>query len=127
MRPLALLQQVNDHPRKIWLDPDCQHSLCLDSSGHLNESGGVEGAANLISFNDSLDLKSCPNDAYVTVGLETPIRVAVEVYYATGKPLPVVDISGKMIGVVCIREILRGVLQKIGPGFRHQGDGLPDK
>ena len=127
MRPLALLQQVNGHPRKIWLDPDCQHSLCLDSTGHLNESGGVEGAANLISFNDSLDLKSCPNDTYVTVGLETPIRSAVEVYYATGKPLPVVDISGKMIGVVCIREILRGVLQKIGPGFQHQKDGLPDK
>jgi len=123
MRPFSLLRNVDGDPCKVWMDPDCRYKLCLDSNGNPDESAGIGSAIELVPFKDDLDLSSCSDDAYVTVGLETPIRAAVEVYYATGKPLPVVDSSGKMIGVVCIREILKGVLQKIGPAFQHEDNG----
>jgi glycine betaine/proline transport system ATP-binding protein len=124
MRPVSLLQQVNGDSSRVWLDSDQQYSLCLDSNGRPEKSSDSECVTGLVAYTPDVALSKDLDDTCFSIDLETPIRVAVEIYYATGKPMPVVDPDGKMIGVITIHEILKGILQKRLPTFKGDGGAL---
>jgi len=126
MRPVFLLRRVNGDSSRVWLDSDQQHSLYLDSNGRPEESSGGENVTGLVPYTPDVAISKELDNTYFAVDLETSIRVAVEIYYATGKPMPVVDPNGKMIGVITIHGILKGILQKLSPPLKGD-DGAVDE
>ncbi len=121
MRPVSRLRPVDGDRHRVWLDNDDRHALRLDADGRPRPSS--EDGPGLAAFSPDMDF-SLPADPagrndYLTVGPDTPIRAAVEIYHATGKPMPVIDTGGKMLGVITIRDILKGILQKTTPTVRE--------
>ncbi len=130
MRPVALLKKEAGAPEIVWLDRSGRDRVCLDLDGRpkADPSSPASVGTRLIPYSPDIDLSvgTVPaetDDRYVTVTPDTPIRAAVEIYHATGKPLPVIDTDGKLIGVITIHEILKGILQKIGSAAGDNGGG----
>jgi len=119
MRPVAAMrcQDGNDHAKILDVDSQC---ICrVDSSGRP-ENVSISGAsASFLPFRDDLDLKALPPNVMVTATPETPMRIAVEVNYATGLPMPVIDLNARLAGVVSTAEILRGILREMAPTSVH--------
>ena len=112
----SLMKSVSDLPR-----PETEASArILDSDGRiicfLDSEGGVKSITLdgteifLKQFSEELDLKNLPRNILVTADAETPMRAAVEVNHLTGMPMPVMDDTGRLIGVVGASEILSGIL-----------------
>ncbi len=123
MRPVSLLQQEKTATGTVvWLDADGRYPLPLGQEGRPDN---LPDAWPKIDADDLTGAAIAASEgSYQVVSPETPIRAAVEVYYHTGRPMPVVDLAGKLTGAITIREILAGVLQKIGPDLSDDdGEG----
>jgi len=121
MRPVSLLEKEKTATGAVvWLDPAGRYSLALDRDGRPDNLPAVWPTI------DTDDLTgtaiAAPVGSYQIVSPKTPIRAAVEAYYTTEKPMPVVDVDGRFRGVITIREILKGVLQKIGPALNDEDE-----
>ncbi|GBC59184.1 ABC transporter ATP-binding protein [Desulfonema ishimotonii] len=112
----SLMTPVSDLP-----SPETENSArILDSDGRilcrLDSEGGVKSVTldgtevSLKKFSETLDLKNLPRNILVTADTETPMRAAVEVNHLTGMPMPVMDTTGRLLGVVGASEILSGIL-----------------
>ncbi|MBF0451387.1 MAG: choline ABC transporter ATP-binding protein [Candidatus Magnetomorum sp.] len=109
MRFVEELPSVNGSSIKA-LDKD-KRCLC-----HLSEKGDLQqittdgSPLETISFQEDMDINTIPRHTIVLAGRNTPMRVAVEMNYATGLPMPIVDHENHLLGVVGAQEIFRGIL-----------------
>jgi glycine betaine/proline transport system ATP-binding protein len=110
MRPVESLERDPASPDTVWLDPAGELRCRLDREGRPEAVivNGVEG--HFIPHNEGLDLDSLKGGEVVTGTLDTPMRTAIEVYHAVGRPLPLLGQDGRLLGVVGNREIFRGML-----------------
>ncbi len=119
MRPVAAMQVQDGNERVKILDAD-SHCVCQLDSSLRPEKVTISGSSvSFVPFQDDLDLKSLPQNVVVTATPETPMRVAVEVNYATGLPMAIIDHDGCLTGVVSTAEILRGILREMAPTNVH--------
>lgn len=119
MRPVSAMQCQDGNDSAKILDVDSQCICQLDSSGRPDEVTISGSSASFVPFRDDLDLKALPKNVVVTATPETPMRIAVEVNYAIGLPMPVIDHDGCLVGVVSTAEILRGILREMAPTSVH--------
>ena len=114
MRPVESLERDPASPDTVWLDPAGELRCRLDREGRPEAVivDGVEG--HFIPHNEGLDLGSLEDGEVVTGTPDTPMRTAIEVYHAVGRPLPLLDQDGRLLGVVGNREIFRGMLLRTG-------------
>ncbi|MCP4692950.1 MAG: choline ABC transporter ATP-binding protein [Desulfobacterales bacterium] len=112
MRPVSDLPDVEGGGDAKLLDPEKMIACNLDPDGRVDQvtRNGVEAA--LVPFRQDLDLKKLPPDAIVAADPDTPIRAAVEINHLFGAPLPVLDETGRLIGVVGSSEIFSGILRE---------------
>jgi glycine betaine/proline transport system ATP-binding protein len=109
MRFVEELPSVNGSNIKA-LDQD-KKFLCHLSENRALQKITINGnPLESIVFQQDMDVSSIPEQTIVLANRNTPMRVAVEVNYSTGLPMPVIDMEKRLIGVVGAQEIFRGIL-----------------
>lgn len=118
LRGAALMRPVAELDRA---DGDC---VLLDPAGacrcRLNGDGSpsgymVDGApARTVSYGPDLNLGELSSDCIVTGTPRTTMRAAVEVQDATGRPMPLLDEAGGLVGVIGGPELLAGMARRGG-------------
>jgi glycine betaine/proline transport system ATP-binding protein len=110
MRDVASLERDPETAGVVLLDRDGRWRCKLDDEGRPQALyvGGEEGR--LVPLSAIAEPGQVPANELVTGSPDTPMRVAVEVTHATGRPMPLIDAEGKLGGVIGEREILGAIL-----------------
>ena len=109
MRFIEDLPSVNGSNIKA-LDQEQRYLCYLSENGTLQKVTTDGISLEPISFQQNMDISSISEQTIVLANLNTPMRAAVEMNYATGFPMPVVDQEKRLLGVVGAQEIFRGIL-----------------
>ena len=94
----------------LWLDRRRSTAIRLDGDGRLSEARlGQRGLAVR-----SIDLPGAAADGGVlAVGRpHTPMRDVLQVMYASGGPVPLIDEQDRLVGAVGMRDVLAAILRK---------------
>jgi len=115
LRCSALMRFVEDLPSVNGsnikaLDPEQRYLCYLSENGSLQKITTDGISLEPIDFQQNMDISSISEQTIVLANLNTPMRVAVEMNYATGFPVPVIDQDNRLLGVVGAQEIFRGIL-----------------
>jgi len=115
LRCSALMKFVEDLPSVNGsnikaLDQEQRYLCHLSDNGALQKITSDGISLDPILFDQSMDLSSISDQTIVLADRDTTMRVAVEMNYATGFPMPVVDHEKRLLGVVGAQEIFRGIL-----------------
>jgi len=92
------------------LDQEQRYLCYLSENGTLQKITTDGISLELVYYQQSMDISSISNQTILLANLNTPMRKAVEMNYATGFPVPVVDQEKRLLGVVGAQEIFRGIL-----------------
>jgi glycine betaine/proline transport system ATP-binding protein len=109
MRFAEELPSVNGSNIKA-LDQEQRYLCYLAENGSLQKITTDGISLDPVFFQENMDISSISEQTIVLADLDTPMRAAVEMNYATGFPMPVVDHDKKLLGVVGAQEIFRGIL-----------------
>ena len=119
MRAAADLARDPLNPDTIWLDPAGTCRVRIGSAGLPDRwlyGDAPRACVALSSGEPGATLAAALGDgAYVAGAPETPIRDAIEVSHATGRPMPVLDAEGRLLGVVGERELIAAMLRRSAP------------
>jgi len=109
MRFAEELPSVNGSNIKA-LDNEQRYLCYLTENGALQKITNDGISLEPVFFQQDIDISTISEQTIVLADLNTPMRVAVEMNYATGFPMPVVDQENRFLGVVGAQEIFRGIL-----------------
>jgi glycine betaine/proline transport system ATP-binding protein len=109
MRFVEELPSINGSNIKA-LDQEKRYLCYLSDNGSLQKITNDGNSLEPVSFQQNLDISTISEQTIVLANLNTPMRTAVEINYATGFPMPVVDQERRLLGVVGTQEIFRGIL-----------------
>ena len=111
MRPISSLDRDPDSPDLVLLDRTGRYRCRLDSKlcPEAFYDNGEE--AGCLVYEPALDLAGV-GSAFVSGAPDTPMRIAIEVRHATGRPMPLIDGDGRLIGTIGEDELLAGMLRK---------------
>jgi len=109
MRFIEDLPSINGSNIKA-LDQEQRYLCYLSENGTLQKVTTDGISLEPVSFQQNMDISSISEQTIVLANLNTPMRAAVEMNYATGFPMPVVDHEKRLLGVVGAQEIFRGIL-----------------
>jgi len=114
MRPAASLDRDPDAPDIVWLEPTGRHRCHLDKAQRPGAyfSDGVDAAC--VEWSPSLALDAV-RDSFVCGPPDIPMRAAIEVRCATGRPMPLIDGDGLLVGVIGEDELLTGMMRRSAP------------
>ncbi len=113
MRPLAKLAR-DPQAREIVLLDQAGSSRCrLDAEDRPAAWLDGEQEIRCIAWDNSLDFAEA-GGAIVSGSPDTPMRIAIEVQNATGRPMPLIDENGRLAGVIGAAELLGGMLRRSG-------------
>lgn len=112
MRPLAALERAAPSGDIVLLDDSGEFRCRLGTGarpiafahGH-QESGAVAHHRGMDVARDGLGLIASP---------DAPMSALIRLFGATGRPVPLVDDAGDLVGVIGEREILNGVIMTEG-------------
>jgi len=115
LRCSALMRLVEDLPSVNGsnikaLDQEHRYLCYLSENGALQSITTDGISLEPVFFQQNLDISAISDQTIVLANLDTPMRAAVEMNYATGFPMPVVDHDKRLLGVVGAQEIFRGIL-----------------
>ena len=110
MRTMGDLSCVQGDITTRYLDEDGQYTCTVDPEGRIKSATYGGGQVTFVPFEEGMNLRKLPANVGVTADVDTPIKAAVEVNYALGLPMPVLDGEEKLVGVVGHREILGSIL-----------------
>jgi glycine betaine/proline transport system ATP-binding protein len=114
MRPVEALAEAGSDKHAKLLDEATRVVCTLDDNGRLQHVVRDDQAMTLVPYQEDLDVFHLPPHTLVTADRRMPMRTAVQIHHACGLPLPVVDRSGRLVGVVGTPEIFRGILREGG-------------
>ncbi len=109
MRPVEELDRADDC---VLLDPEGECRCRLDGDG-TPSAYLIDGApARAISYEPGLNLGELDPACIVTGTPRTTMRAAVEVQDAIGRPMPLLDEAGGLVGVIGGPELLAGMARR---------------
>ncbi len=111
MRPADALVRDPDSPDTVRLDSAGRYSCRLDGNRRPEAffSNGAESRC--VPWSPDLALDTV-RDGFVSGTPETPMRTAIEVRRATGRPMPLIDGDGVLVGVIGEDELLAGMTRR---------------
>lgn len=112
MKPVSQLDTLKANERTVVLDREEDCVCHLDDAGKPCRITVSDNDLRFIQIDSDTKLKNVGADTIVTAEVKTTMRTVVEINHATGRPVPIVDDSGRMVGVVGTEEILRGILRE---------------
>ena len=111
MRPTSELDRDPEAPDVVYLEPTGQHRCRLDDT-RRPEAYFSDGAdAECLPWSPDLALDGL-RGAFVSGTPGIPMRAAIEVRYATGRPMPLIDADGFLVGVIGENELLTGMMRR---------------
>ncbi len=111
MRPVADLDRDPDSPETVFLEETGRYRCRLDPKTRPQTFLGNGTAVECVSWSPGLELATL-SDCFVSGAPDTPMRIAIEVRHFTGKPMPLIDADGRLVGVVGEDELLAGMLRR---------------
>lgn len=111
MRPTSSLDRDPESPDLVLLDRTGRYRCRLDSTRRpeaFYDNGEETGC---LVYEPALDLAGV-GSAFVSGAPDTPMRIAIEVRHATGRPMPLIDADGRLVGAIGEHELLAGMLRK---------------
>lgn len=91
----------------VLLDTEGRSRCRLDREGRPVESWIGTAKGTILPYHAKLGKDDVKEGDLVSSPADTPMRAAIEVNHATGLPLLLLDASGKLVGIVGGREILK--------------------
>jgi glycine betaine/proline transport system ATP-binding protein len=123
MQPLASLPRDPRDPNVVLLDRAGRYRCVLSAAGRLTALL-VDGAAGRFRpYDEALSLDGIAADEIITGRLDTPMRTALTVNHATGRPMLMVDADERLQGVISEWDILRVMAQERSSKAERQGGG----
>lgn len=113
MRPTAALDRDPATPAVVLLDRTGRCRCRLDDTRRPQAFLCNGAEERCVPWTHGLDLAGL-DGAFVSGEPGTPMRVAIEVCHATGRPMPLIDQSGYLVGVIGEEELLAGMLRRPG-------------
>jgi len=114
MRPAASLDRDPDATDIVWLEPTGRHRCRLDQGQKPGAYFSDGATARCVPWAPDLSLDTV-RDAFVAGPPDIPMRAAIEVRCATGRPMPLIDGDGALVGVIGEDELLTGMLRRSEP------------
>ena len=115
MRPISSLDRDPDSPDVVLLDRTGRFRCRLDSARHPETFYDNGEETRCLVYESTLDLAGV-GSAFVSGAPDTPMRIAIEVRHATGRPMPLIDNDGQLVGAIGEDELLAGMLRKSDAG-----------
>ena len=115
MRPVSDLDRDPDSPETVFLEETGRYRCRLDGARRPEAFLGTGTAVECVAWSPDLELETL-SDCFVSGAPDTPMRIAIEVRHATGKPMPLIDAEGFLVGVVGEDELLAGMLRRSAGG-----------
>jgi glycine betaine/proline transport system ATP-binding protein len=113
MRPVAGLARHPDSPQTVLLEETGRYCCRLDGTRRPEAFLSNGAAVACVAWSPDLELAAL-RDGFVSGTPDTPMRIAIEIRHATGKPMPLIDADGCLVGVVGGDELLAGMLRRSG-------------
>jgi glycine betaine/proline transport system ATP-binding protein len=110
MRPVESLVDAGTDAHAKLLDAEKRIVCWLDGQGRVQRIACNDRPMEWVPFRDDLDLSGLPENTLVTAEMRTSMRSAAAINQVRGMPLPVVDGSGRLVGVVGTAEIIGGIV-----------------
>ena len=111
MRPTSSLDRDPESPDTVFLDSTGQHRCRLDKTRRPEAYLSNGTKADCISWSPGLELGSV-RDSFVSGTPDIPMRTAIEVRHTTGRPMPLLDGNGFLVGVIGDDELLAGMMRR---------------
>ena len=115
MRPISSLDRDPDSPDVVLLDRTGRFRCRLDSARRPETFYDNGEETRCLVYESTLDLAGV-GSAFVSGAPDTPMRIAIEVRHATGRPMPLIDNDGQLVGAIGEDELLAGMLRKSDAG-----------
>ena len=115
MRPISSLDRDPDSPDVVLLDRTGRFRCRLDSARRPETFYDNGEETRCLVYESTLDLAGV-GSAFVSGALDIPMRIAIEVRHATGRPMPLIDNDGQLVGAIGEDELLAGMLRKSDAG-----------
>ncbi|UCH75057.1 MAG: choline ABC transporter ATP-binding protein [Rhodospirillales bacterium] len=113
MRPTASLDRAPGAPDTVCLDEAGEHRCRLDESSRPEAFFSGDRDADCVAWSPDLALETV-RDSFVSGTPDIPMRAAIEIRHATGRPMPMIDRDGVLIGVIGENELLAGMMRRSG-------------
>ena len=111
MRPVSSLGRDPESSDLVLLDRTGRYRCRLDGA-HRPETFYDNGEeTGCLVYEPALDLAGV-GSAFVSGAPDIPMRIAIEVRHATGRPMPLIDGDGRLVGAIGEDELLAGMLRK---------------
>ncbi len=114
MRPADALDRDPDAPDTVRLDAAGRYRCRLDGARRPKAYFCDSTEARCVPWSPELALETV-HDGFVSGTPETPMRTAIEVRRATGRPMPLIDGDGVLVGVIGEDELLTGMMRRSEP------------
>ncbi len=114
MRPADALDRDPDAPDTVRLDTAGRYRCRLDERRRPTAFLADGAEARCVPWSPDLALETV-RDGFVSGTPETPMRTAIEVRRATGRPMPLIDGEGVLVGVIGEDELLTGMTRRSEP------------
>jgi glycine betaine/proline transport system ATP-binding protein len=111
MRPTSLLDRDSESPDVVLLDRTGRYRCRLDGTHRPGTYFDNGEETECVVYQPELDLAGV-GSAFISGLPDTPMRIAIEIRHATGRPMPLIDGDGRLVGVVGEDELLAGMLRK---------------
>lgn len=126
MKPLAELERAENSGSSEGTDGEgnAENAVYLDDVGHCRcvldgegQPAAVEllgSPARLVPHRSGMDLTGVDPGDLVCGTPDMAMRDAIEVYHTLGRPVPLLDAEGRLVGVIGAPEIFKGLLRQTG-------------
>jgi glycine betaine/proline transport system ATP-binding protein len=115
LRGVSLMRPVAGLPRKdgeIMLEEASGLTCRLDEEGRPADYRLAGAPLQATAWSSEIDLAVLADASVVTGDTETTMRTAIEVRHTTGKAMPLLDESGRLVGAIGASELLAGMLRR---------------
>ncbi|MFQ5784331.1 MAG: choline ABC transporter ATP-binding protein [Alphaproteobacteria bacterium] len=115
MRPAESL--AHETGGAVRLDDAGACRLQIDGEGRPVACRLDGGEGRLVACGDApaagAPAAGAPGERVLVVGgLDTPMRVAIEICHRFGRPMPILDAEGRLAGVIGVAELMAGMLRR---------------